>query len=71
MTTITIKDGTNLNFKKTVFEDLNDFLNTIKQDVSDFNDPHFKDTILTKELIREAKETREKIKKNPESFFEI
>ncbi len=71
MTTITIKNGSDINFQKTVFEDLNDFLNTLKQDVSDYSDPHFKDTILTKELIEEAKEIRKKIEKEPESFFEI
>ena len=46
MTTITIKDDSNIRFQKTVFEDLNDFLNTLRQDVSDYSDPDFKDTTL-------------------------
>ena len=69
--TITINNDNNLNFKKTNFEDLNDFLNTLREDVSDYNDPEFSDTIVTDEILEKASKTREKITQNPQSFFEI
>lgn len=71
MTTITIKNDYQISFKKHTFEDLNDFLNTLKQDVSDYSDPDFTDTVLTAELLKKAAITKEKIKTNPESFFEV
>ena len=71
MTTIIIKNDSDLNFKKTVFEDLNDFLNTITKDISNYSDPEFEDTIVTKEIEDKAEETRKRIKENPELFFEV
>ena len=71
MTTITIKDDSNIRFQKKVFEDLNDFLNTIRQDVSDYSDLDFKDTIISKDILKKAKKTRKNIEENQDSFFEI
>jgi len=71
MTTIFIKNTRSIKFQKTKFEDLNDFLNTVRQDYSDYNFPDFKDTIITKEVIEKAEETKNKIANSPELFFEI
>jgi len=71
MTTITIKNDSNLNFQKKEFEDLNDFLDTLRKDVLDFNDPDFKDTVVTQELIDEAEAARRRIETTPNAFTEI
>lgn len=71
MTTIIIKNDSDITFNRTVFEDLNDFLNTIAKDISNYNDPQFEDAVITEEIEAKAEETRGKIKKNPELFFEV
>ncbi len=71
MTTIIIKNDSALNFKKTVFEDLNYFLNTITKYISNYSDPEFEDTVITKEIEDKAEEAKKRIKENPELFFEV
>ncbi len=74
MTTITIKNGHELKFSRSVFEDLNDLLDFLKKaslEDTDYGDTDFEDTIVTDDIITKAKETRKQITENPTSFFEI
>ncbi|MDC7999649.1 hypothetical protein POV26_01220 [Aequorivita todarodis] len=65
MTTITIKNG---KLQKTHFEGFSEFLQYLAKNDEDFNDPDFKDTVLTEELIERAKKTREAFNDCPENF---
>lgn len=70
MTTIMIKEDIK-ELSRTEFENEFELLKYLASLSDDYNEPGFKDTVVTKELEQKAEETKEKLKSNPSLLFRI
>jgi len=68
MTTITIKNG---KIKKPHFLGISDLLQYLAKNDMDYNDPEFKDTIVTDDIIKNAETIREEFLENPDAFKRV
>jgi hypothetical protein len=66
MTTITIKADVRLT--QTEFRDEFELLKHLAKVTGDYNDPDFRNTIITDEITEKANQAKKLFKSNPDSF---
>lgn len=67
MTTITIKQA--LDLEKTTFESVSEALTLLASLDTKYNESDFEDTIVTPELVNQAKAARQLLKEDPAVFI--